>query len=326
MTSTTRKDKRKLQGTSPPKRNAKGGKSSETDCLICEEPILEPSEHCTGEDAVFCEGSCQGWLHRKCAGLTRPAFDKLGEPDAQYLCSYCMNVSQSMEVSKLADTIKNLNTAITSLTETIISLQSSVAKQSQPTTVQKELEIASNATPLKKTVDDRNLNIVVYGIDESHPTTPKYDRTRNDLSNVLPILSAVDSSIQDASINDLYRLGRFDPDQSQPRPILVKFLRRLDVTTILSNRNKIKKPVIIKPDMSKDERKVESMLLQERWRLIQQGTNRKNITIRKSEILVGKLLHAKVIDQKLVYRSPGNTSNNSNSASAEAEMDQTDNQ
>jgi len=237
-----------------------------------------------------------------------------------------MNVSQSMEVSKLADTIKNLNTAITSLTETIISLQSSVAKQSQPTTVQKELEIASNATPLKKTVDDRNLNIVVYGIDESPSTTPKYDRTRNDLSNVLPILSAVDSSIQDASINDLYRLGRFDPDQSQPRPILVKFLRRLDVTTILSNRNKIKKPVIIKPDMSKDERKVESMLLQERWRLIQQGTNRKNITIRKSEILVGKLLHAKVIDQKLVYRSPGNTSDNSNSASAEAEMDQTDNQ
>jgi len=191
---------------------------------------------------------------------------------------------------------------------------------------QEELEIASNATLLKKTVDDRNLNIVVYGIDESPPTTPKFDRTRNDLSNVLPILSAVDSSIQDASINDLYRLGRFDLDQSRPRPILVKFLHRLDVTTILTNRNKIKKPVIIKPDMSKDERKVESMLSQERWRLIQQGTNRKNITIRKSEILVGKLLHAKVIDQKLVYRSPANTNDNSNSASAEAGMDQINNQ
>jgi len=157
---------------------------------------------------VFYEGSYQGWLHRKCAGLTHPAFDKLGEPDTQYLCSYRMNVSQSMKVSKLADTIKNLNTAITFLTETIISLQSSVTKQSHPTTIQEELEIASNATPLKKTVDDRSMNIVVYGIDESHPTTPKSDRTRNDLSNVLPILSAVDSSIQDASINNL---GRFDP-------------------------------------------------------------------------------------------------------------------
>jgi len=125
-----------------------------------------------------------------------------------------MNVSQSIEVSKLADTIKNLNTAITSLTETIISLQSSVTKQSHPITVQKELEIALNATPLMKTVDNKNMKIVVYGIDESPPTTPKSDRTRNDLSNVFPVLSAVDSSIQDASINDLYRLGGFDPDQS----------------------------------------------------------------------------------------------------------------
>jgi len=53
---------------------------------------------------------------------------------------------------------------------------------------------------------------------------------------------------------------------------------------------------------------VESVLLQECWKLIQQGTSRKHITIRRSEIYVGKLLHAKVIDQKLVlYRSPEET-------------------
>jgi len=81
--------------------------------------------------------------------------------------------------------------------------------------------------------------------------------------------------------------------------------------------------------MSKDERKVESMLLQEHRKLIQQATNRKNITIWKSEILVGKLLHAKAIDQKLVYRSPVSTNDNRDSVppvSAEAEMDQTGNQ
>jgi len=33
--------KRKLQGTSPPKRKPKGGKNSEVDCLICEKPNLE---------------------------------------------------------------------------------------------------------------------------------------------------------------------------------------------------------------------------------------------------------------------------------------------
>ena len=286
MANMGRRAKRKLQGTSPHKRKTKGGKNSEADCLICEEPILEAGEHCVGDDAVFCEGNCQGWLHRKCAGLTRPAFEKLGEPNTQYLCSYCMMVSQNNEISKLANIIKDLNSAIISLTETITSLKSSVTKYT-PTSVQ-EADATTNI-PVKRTVDDRSMNIVVYGINESPPKTAKPDRTKNDLLNLLPVLNAVDSSIQNASIKDLFRLGKFDPSQTRPRPILVKFLRRIDVSTILSNRNLVKKPVIIKADMSKDERKIESMLLQERWRLIQQGTNRKYITIRKNEIFVGKL-------------------------------------
>ena len=129
------------------------------------------------------------------------------------------------------------------------------------------------------------------------------------------MLSAVDSSIQNAAINDLYRLGRFDPNKTRPRPILSKFLRRIVDTTTLSNRNKVKKPVVIKADTTKDERKVESMLLQEHWKLIQQGTSHKHITIRRSEMFVNKLLYVKVTDQKLVlYRSPPNTSD-SNSVS-----------
>jgi len=48
--------------------------------------------------------------------------------------------------------------------------------------------------------------IVVYGVGKS---PSKSDRTRNDLNNLLPILSAVDS----ASINDLYQLRRFDLNQ-----------------------------------------------------------------------------------------------------------------
>ena len=76
--------------------------------------------------------------------------------------------------------------------------------------------------------------------------------------------------------------------------------------------------------MTKDERKVESMLLQERWKLIQQGTSRKHISIRRSEMFVNKLLYAKVTNQKLVlYRSPPNTSdgNSGSFTSAEAEME-----
>jgi len=127
MSRVNRKAKRKLSGASPPKSKAKDGKNSEADCLVCEEAILEPGERYEGDEAVYCEGSCQGWLHRKCAGFTRPAFDRLDEADTQYLCTYCAAESQSKEMSKLTDTIKGLNTAITTLTETILSLQATVS-------------------------------------------------------------------------------------------------------------------------------------------------------------------------------------------------------
>ena len=102
------------------------------------------------------------------------------------------------------------------------------------------MPLATNI-PVKRTADDRSMNIVVYGINESPPKTAKPDRTKNDLLNLLPVLNSVDSSIQNASIKDLYRLGKFDPSQTRPRPILVKFLCRIDVSTILSNRNLVKK-------------------------------------------------------------------------------------
>ena len=35
---------------------------------ICNETIKEESKYQSGE-AIFCEGLCQGWLHRKCVQI-----------------------------------------------------------------------------------------------------------------------------------------------------------------------------------------------------------------------------------------------------------------
>jgi len=82
--------------------------TKQIDCIVCEEPILEADKHCTGDEVVFFEGDCQGWLHRRCAGITHPT---LGESNKVYLCSYCMSVNQSNEISKLSSIISNLNSA-----------------------------------------------------------------------------------------------------------------------------------------------------------------------------------------------------------------------
>ena len=62
----------------PPKTSEKKNKKEEEICIICDSAILEDEddEEQTGDEAIFCEGLCQGWLHRKCAGLTNAFFQK----------------------------------------------------------------------------------------------------------------------------------------------------------------------------------------------------------------------------------------------------------
>ena len=194
--------KRKLQSISPAKRKSKGGKTSEADCLICEEPILEADEHCAGEDAVFCEGECQGWLHRRCAGITRTAFHKLGETDKVYLCSYCTSVKQSNEISKLSDIITELHSAVTSLTTTIKSLQSSVTNQSSSinnSTLQQET-LPNKADKVEQAQSDRKFNVVIYGIKECNKGTPRNERLSHDLDQVTSVVTEGENSINPLSI------------------------------------------------------------------------------------------------------------------------------
>ena len=42
---------------------------------LCEDEILDASSSLPGQDAIFCTGTCDSWLHRGCAGLSKPAFD-----------------------------------------------------------------------------------------------------------------------------------------------------------------------------------------------------------------------------------------------------------
>ena len=85
------KRKRASEGTPPDKAGKKLKDKSECiTCHICEDPILEPTDHFEGQDTVFCEGICNSWLHRKCVGLTHSTFDIVCKSEDPYLCPYCV--------------------------------------------------------------------------------------------------------------------------------------------------------------------------------------------------------------------------------------------
>ena len=116
----------------------------------------------------------------------------------------------------------------------------------------------------------------------------------SDLTSVVNVLSSLDSSIQSQSIKDCFRLGKFSSGASRPRPILIKFVRVADVASILAKRK-------IYPTPTQSNRTYlltnvcnESVLLRERWSLIQTGTSRNHMRIRGLSTYVHGKLHGRV--------------------------------
>ena len=93
----------------------------------------------------------------------------------------------------------------------------------------------------------------------------------------------------------------------------MKFIRAADVSTVLSKRGSLRNSLVsIKPDMSPLERKCESLLLKERWSLIQSGIPRPAIRIRGSHLLVRNKLHGQIrLSGSTPYYSASSESHNS---------------
>ena len=124
---------------------------------------------------------------------------------------------------------------------------------------------------------------------------PKETRLKHELDNLCHTLSNIDSSLNSSCIHDFHRLGKFNPTSLRPRPLLVKFLRIYDATLLLSKRSSLPSPIVIKPDLTREERALDSAFLKIRWNLIQNGTDKKCIRLRGSNILINKLLYAKLV-------------------------------
>ena len=150
---------------------------------------------------------------------------------------------------------------------------------------------------------ERKYNVVIYGIDENPADTNRKARLANDLQSALSVTKSLVPSISQWSIRDCVRLGKYSLSRS--RPTLVKLTCAHDASSILANRYKLKdKPGIsVKPDMTCEERAVESIRLRECYTLASSGTNKSNIKIRGSSLYINKIKHGSVINSKYVPSS-----------------------
>jgi len=253
-------------------------------CLVCDCVIVEASKATEDQDAVFCEGDCQGWIHRVCAGLTRPAFENLSE-SIPYLCSCCTFTKQSKEICNLKETVKALTIKKAKLNgakEPPLSSQAQSGGASPaPTELKNLLKNAPRSQPIAP--PERKLNVVVYGLEEN---PPRQDRLQMDVKSTVSVFSKLEDPIDGNSIKGCYRLGKYNAQASHPRPLLIKFLRYSDAFNLLNSKSKLSKPIYVKPDLSPEERAMESLLLKERKSLIEKGIGRQFIKIRNQSLFV----------------------------------------
>lgn len=310
-----------------------------TICAICLKLIIDRSDVSDGEDSVFCEGACQRWLHRSCAGLPDPAFDLIHNSDEKFYCFPCSMASHALDVKELRSVVASLSKDLADLRSSIASpvvnnqlryadvvSSSNVNTGSSSASPAPPLVPASSALPHSSvppprstasgvlhplappprsasTADERKYNIVVFGVDECPKGTPRVERGSRDEAAIVQSIQVQIPSFNPLSIRDCFRLGKYVESSSRPRPILVSLNRVADVNSVLSKRSSLSSDGFrVKPDLPPEERHAESLLLKERWLLIDEGTDRGLIKMQRSCLYVSGRLHCRV-NQGTLFRS-----------------------
>ena len=304
----------------PPKRKAQTA-SQKDQCCVCCQPIMKGKD-----ESLFCAGDCQQLLHRYCAGVSAQCYRSITEKASPFFCFACCLVRHKGEIDSLKETVELLKGEIAVLKssqsqspqhQSFVSQPAlqPASSSAQPLSVPMATCVNTSTAPAVSPLDnhERKFNVVIYGVEECSKGTSKVERLKGDMDRAVSTLSDLDNSIGTQSIKDVYRLGRFSTDRKKPRPLLVKFIRAADVSSVLLRRRSLQSSTIyIKPDMSPTERKSESLLLKERWSLIQSGVPRSDIRIRGSRLFVRNKIHGQIkLSGSIPYYSTSSDGHNS---------------
>ena len=84
---------------SPASRSA--ARKSKSTCPICLDRIVDATTKKEGQDSVHCDGQCNAWIHRQCAGLSSSAFDVVRKSTGPFYCPHCRLDIQAKEINSL---------------------------------------------------------------------------------------------------------------------------------------------------------------------------------------------------------------------------------
>lgn len=183
-------------------------------CPICDDEIVDATASRSGEDSIQCDGKCATWLHRRCAGLSKAAFQNLvtsGKISDPFYCPMCRLDQQELEIKSLRDLVGNLSNHLSLIADELTTLKctgqtdhNSAPKKpssyaavvgSDGTTTCGACEGPSRTPNYVSELNDRKFNIIVRGLKECDKGTPRSRRETKDFSDICDVLSSVDNNI-----------------------------------------------------------------------------------------------------------------------------------
>jgi len=244
---------------SPPKQAQKKTKgktkviSEGTICVVCENVIVTASKDKEGDDAVFCEGYCQGWSHRKCIGFSKQLFKVMCESDDQFLFSYCLLACYQKEIVELSDKVKTLSLEIAqlksqdprSVIDETENFHSHVSNHTDQPSITSHPHISSpqdisgmitSALSKEKEKEKWQLNLIVHNLKESQDSDP-HKRKESDIKVTKDLFQEylrVQVNVTNAS-----RIGKKSDNINKPHLLKVTVNSTREKVQVLRNCTKL---------------------------------------------------------------------------------------
>ena len=283
-------------------------------CPICIEVIEEKSDKNEGHDAIFYEGKCESWLHRQCAGLSKPVFIYFRDSDISFHCPHCRLLYYDSQFSDLKSTVTQLQNKVTELKTKLSNFKSndsinsaSAVANDNADTVHSDTTSSSTSSPApskehanqltamvtsfiseEKEKAKRRLNLIVHNIVKS-TSEDGTTRKKHDVESVSGILQQYLGI--SATISKAYRLGQRG---EKPRLLKITVVSEVEKAKILRNSTKLHashnplhiQKVFITPDLTPKEQEANKKL---RAELKERNKNGNHYQIKNGKIVQRKI-------------------------------------
>ena len=223
------------------------------------------------DEGVQCD-RCGEWWHRACTDIPQHIYDQLSSVRGiMWARANCLDDAKTAMKTSIRD--KSVEISLESIKTNVINLKAAIVSTDTKTTV-------NGHTATLVTPDDQSeMGIRINGVPE--PSNQKlHDRMDSDIQAVRK--EYLGEPVNEP-ISDSFWLGKYRSNATRPRTLLVRFKNPWLVRKLLAKSYILKgysDRIYLSRELTVDEKKVESRILSERYKLVQTGISNDRLRVR----------------------------------------------